>query len=66
MTTFRIFLIGNSQPLLVDLPASSVAELINVASCARFIEGVMAVPDEEGVCCSVMMQACRIQLAVEV
>lgn len=65
MATFRIFLIGTSQPLLVDLPAASVAELSDLASVGRFITGMMAEPDEEGVCLGVMLQACRIQLAVE-
>lgn len=65
MATFRIFLTGNNQPLLIDLPAANVADLIDLASRSRFIEGRMAEPDGDGVCCGVMFQACRIQLAVE-
>lgn len=35
-------------------------------SHARFIEGKMAEPDDDGVCPGVLSQACRIQLALEV
>ena len=66
MATFRIFLIGNNQPLVVDLPAASVSDLIDLASRTKFVEGVMAEGDEDGVCCGVMFQTCRIQLAIEV
>lgn len=65
MATFRVLLIGSNQPLLVDLPAGNVADLIEIASRTKFIEGRMVLPDEDGVCCGVMFQACRIQLAVE-
>lgn len=66
MATFRVYLLGNHQPLLLDLPVTSIGELIDLASRAKFIGGVMAEADEDGVCCGVMVQTCRIQLAVEV
>jgi len=66
MATFRVHLIGATQPILVDLPAGNVADLIDIASRTKFVEGRMAEPDEQGVCCGVMFQTCRIQIAVEV
>jgi hypothetical protein len=65
MAAFRVLLIGSNQPLLVDLPASGVSDLIALASHSKFIEGVMVEPDDDGVCCGVMFQSCRIQLAIE-
>lgn len=65
MATFRVHLIGSNQPLLVDLPAANIADLIALASRTKFISGMMAEADEDGVCCGVMFQTCRIQLAVE-
>ena len=65
MATFRVLLVGSNRPLLVDLAAASVSDLIELASSVRFIEGKMAEADEDGVCCGVMFPTCRIQLAVE-
>jgi hypothetical protein len=65
MARFRLFLIGSPQPLDVDLPASNVAELNEIASRARFMEGAMVEPDEQGVCAGILFQTSRIQLAME-
>lgn len=65
MARFRIFLIATPQPLEVDLPVESVAELNEIASRSRFLEGHMAEPDEDGVCPGVLIPTCRIQMAME-
>lgn len=65
MATFRICLTGSSQPLLVDLPASDVAELAQIASSSRFLSGNMAEADEHGVCPGIMIATGRIQCAFE-
>jgi hypothetical protein len=65
MATFRICLTGSTQPLLVDLPASDVAELTQMAGSSRFLAGHMAEADEHGVCPGIMIQTNRIQCAFE-
>lgn len=66
MARFKLFLIGASQPVEMDLPVANVAELNELASRARFLEGNMAEPDSDGVCCGVLVPTCRIQFVVEV
>lgn len=65
MARFRIFLIGSPTPLDVDLPINSVAELHEIASRSRFIEGHMAEPDLSGVCPGVLIPTCRLQMVLE-
>jgi hypothetical protein len=65
VTTFRICLTGSPQPLLIDLPVSSVEELSHAAGSSRFLAGHMAEPNEDGVCPGVMIQTNRIQWAFE-
>lgn len=65
MARFRIFLIGCNQPLDVDMPASDVAELTQIASTCRFLEGHMAEADQDGVCPGVMIPTCRLQMVLE-
>lgn len=65
MAAFRICLTGSPQPLLVDLPASDIAELTQIAASSRFLAGHMAEPDEYGVCPGVMIATGRIQCAFE-
>lgn len=48
MGRFRIFLIGSPQPVEVDLPAHSVADLSDIASRVRFLEGHLAEPASGG------------------
>ena len=59
MARFRFFLIGSSQPLDVDVSAAGVRELNDLATRARFIEGTMAEPDDDGVCVGVLVQTSR-------
>lgn len=65
MATFRICLVGGAQPLLVDLPVSSISELADASASSRFLTGHMVEPDEQGVCPAVMIAASRIQCAFE-
>lgn len=66
MARFKLFLIGTPLPLEVELAASSVSELMESASRARFIEGNMAEPDAEGVFPGVLIPTCRLQMILEV
>lgn len=65
MAIFRIFLSTVGPPLLVDLAASNIEELLREAAFSRFIAGNMAEADEDGSLAAVMIQTSRIQCAVE-
>jgi len=65
MARFRVFLTGCPQPLDVDLPASDVAELNQIASSVRFLEGHMAEADHDGVYPGVLIPTCRLQMVIE-
>jgi hypothetical protein len=66
MATFCIHLMGQHQPITLDLPCTDVDELVEQASRVKFVVGYMAKADEEGVCRRVMIATCRIQCAIEV
>jgi hypothetical protein len=61
----HISVIGNNQPLSVDLPHRNLDDLMTDASCTRFIIGNMSEPDEAGVCRRVMIATGRIQCVIE-
>ena len=65
MTRFRIFITGSPQPIDVDLPVASIAELGEIASRSRFIEGHVAEADSDGVLPAVLIPTCRIQFIIE-
>jgi hypothetical protein len=65
MARFRIFLVGSPQPLDVDLPANDAAELNEIASRSRFLDGYMAEADQDGVCPGILIPTCRLQMIVE-
>lgn len=65
MATFTIHLVGQHQPLKVDLSLEDVGHLAQQASTERFLVGHLAEPDEDGVCKRVMVATSRIQCAVE-
>ena len=62
---FKLFLIGTSAPLDVDLPARDAAELERLLSVSKFIVGNMADPNEDGVCPGILVPTCRVQAAIE-
>ena len=65
MATFRVYLVGSNQPLLVDLPVSNVTDLIGLASHTKFIVGTLAEANEHGVYAGIMFPTCRIHAAIE-
>lgn len=65
MATFTIHLMGQAQPITLDLPCADVDELSSLATTSRFLAGHMSVADEEGVCRRVMIATSRIQCAIE-
>jgi len=66
MTSYRICLIGQHQPLEIDLPFGNLADLGVEATRAKFIIGHMTKPDEDGVCHAVMIATNRIQCIWEI
>ncbi|MBX3564011.1 MAG: hypothetical protein KF730_05470 [Sphingomonas sp.] len=66
MASFCIHLMGQRQPITLDLPCADIGYLVEEASRAKFLVGHMAEADEEGVCRRVMIATCRIECAVEV
>lgn len=66
MATFLIHLMGQGQPIKLDLPCASIDELAGEASHTRFLIGHITDADEEGVCRRVMIAAQRIQCVIEV
>lgn len=66
MAAFRVHLMGQNQPLDVDLPCASLTDLVAEASRSKFLVGHLSAADEEGVCRGVMIATSRIQCAIEV
>lgn len=65
MPAFRICLIGQHQPLEVDLPFANLDDLGVEVTRAKFIIGHMTKPDEDGVCRAVLIATNRIQCVIE-
>lgn len=65
MATFQVHLMGQYQPITLDLPARDIDDLVEQTAGARFLVGHLVDTDEEGVCRRVMIATCRIQCAIE-
>ena len=65
MATYSIHLMGQHQPLTVDLACADIDDLIEQASRAKFLAGHLMEPDEDGVCRRVMIATCRIQCVID-
>jgi len=65
MAAFRVHLMGQHQPLDLDMPYADLDDLMADASRAKFLAGHMAMPDEQGVCRRVMIATGRIQCVIE-
>lgn len=65
MATFRFHMIG-AQPVEVEVATCSIAELGEIITRQRFIEGRLAQPDGDGVLAGVLLATSRIQCVVEV
>ena len=59
MATFRFHLIG-AQPVELDVAAGSIAELGEIVTRQRFVEGRMTQPDGDGVLAGVLLATSRI------
>lgn len=65
MAIFSIHLMGQHQPITIDLPCSNIDDLAEQAATTRFLIGHMTQADEDGVCGRVMIATSRIQCAIE-
>ncbi len=65
MAIFQIHLMGQNQPIKIDLLCGSIDELADQAGTTRFLSGYMTEPDVDGVCRRVMIAASRIQCVIE-
>jgi hypothetical protein len=65
MAAFRFCLIGQHQPLEVDLPFSNLGDVGVESTRAKFLIGHMTKPDEDGVCRGVLIATNRIQCVFE-
>ncbi|MEM7690121.1 MAG: hypothetical protein AAF291_13955 [Pseudomonadota bacterium] len=65
MASFTIHLMGQHQPITIDLPCASIDELACRSGTERFLVGHMTEADEDGVCRRVMIATSRIQCAIE-
>lgn len=68
MARFRIFLAGNVEGSLVELPASSLAQVSALASERRFLNAeFIDVADSDGVCSNreALIPVSRIQMILE-
>lgn len=68
MARFRIFLTGNFEGSVVELPASTLAQVSALASERRFLSAEMIdVADNDGVCLNreVLIPVSRIQMILE-
>ncbi len=66
MGVFRFHLIGNHQPVELDVPAvSAIGELGEVITRQRFVEGRLTQPDGDGVLLGMLIATSRIQCVVE-
>lgn len=65
MAIFTIHLMGQNQPITLDLPSADIDDLAARSATKRFIVGHMAEADEDGVCRRVMIATSRIQCAIE-
>lgn len=64
MATFRICLVG-AAPVEIEVAATSIAELNEIVSRQRFVEGRLAQPDGDGVLAGILFATSRIQCIVE-
>ena len=65
MPAFTIHLMGQHQPITLDLPCRDIDDLAEQSARAKFLAGHMAEADEDGVCRRVMIATSRIQCAIE-
>ena len=65
MARFKLFIVGTTEAPVVEVPASNLLELNDLATRNRFIEGHMVEINGGGASCGVSIPVCRIQLIAE-
>ena len=65
MAAFRFHLVGNSQPVELEVAASTISDLCHMMSCRRFVEGRLVEPDGDGTMLGMLIATSRIQCVVE-
>lgn len=65
MATFQIHLMGQHQPITIDLQCADIDDLAEQSSRAKFLIGHLVEADGDGVCRRVMIASSRIQCAAE-
>lgn len=66
MAAYLVHLMGQRQPIDLDLPYADLDDLMVEASRVKFLIGHMTTADEDGVCRRVMISTYRIECVVEV
>jgi len=65
VASFLVHLMGQRQPIAVELPFHDIEALMVDASRSRFIVGHIGTSNEDGVCQRMMISTCRIECVVE-
>ena len=65
MASYLMHLMGQREPINLDLPFSNLDALMDEASRAKILVGHIATPDEDGVYPRVMIATTRIECVVE-
>lgn len=65
MAAYLVHLMGQRQPIGVELPLTDIEALMTEASRSRFIIGHSMAENEDGVCRRMMISTCRIECVVE-
>lgn len=66
MAAYQVYLMGNTNPLVVDLPYRDLGDLMAEASRVKFLAGHITDADNEGICRGVMFATGRISCVIEV
>ena len=65
MAAYLVYMMGQHQPIDLDLPFSDIEDLMTEASHVKFLVGHMSNADHNGVCRRVMVSTYRIECVVE-
>jgi hypothetical protein len=64
MASYLVHMIGQRQPINLDLPFSDIEDLMAEASYAKFLVGHLTAADENGIFQRVMISTYRIECVV--
>ena len=65
MGVFRFHLIGPSDPIVLEVAASTIGGLHKEMTCSRFVEGRLVEPDGDGVLLGMLVATSRIECVIE-